>query len=601
MCGIGGVVGTSPAEVRPNFSLSHRGPDGESWSRFRDQEWSGFLYHSRLAINDLTEAGHEPMLSKCGSGAILCFNGEIYNYPDLRRECEAKGHRFQSAMDGEVILHLYEDYGLSAFERLNGIFAVAVVDSRNRTLVLTRDAMGVKPVFYRQISDGLAFASEPAQLRGAFGGSTWDVRGLAAFLTFLWIPAPWTAFKEIRSLRPGEILEWKADGSNRPSVVRGSHSLEYPSELEAEKAPTSSGAEVGALIHTAVRRQLLSDVPIGLMASGGTDSTLIWHSAKDVVRTGYTIQENSGVEGLQADADAASRYSTESGLHHRLLAADDQVLLDFPQTGDLLADPAFSLTRTIAREARHDGIPVLLSGQGADEVLGGYRRHSAAVLLEQAPDAVLRRLARIAQKSKHPIRAEYGRRLGAAVSATKPFDRYSQLYRYADSGDRAQILDTTEAEVADDVVFAEHLRTWRSFPDAWSLTKKAVTLDLQVYLPGLGLTYADRASMSHGIEVRVPWLDRDVVRWSLEQSAKTLVGFRSRKIPASEYSRRVLPRYVWDRPKVGFGIAAERFNEIPSGSTDTQRHAGYIAQCVRALADIGFSDFPTERQGGPRY
>lgn len=585
MCGLAGVVTSSYDVARPRFDLSHRGPDGETWLRVGEDDWSGHLYHSRLTINDLTDAGKQPMRSRCGSGVVLCFNGEIYNSPDLRRECEARGHRFQSDMDGEVILHLYEDFGVRAFERLNGIFAISIMEASGK-LVLARDAIGVKPLFYRELEGGVAFASEPQELRHEFGETTWDVRALAAFLTFLWVPAPWTAFTEIRALRPGEVLQWHP-GARQPLISTGSHALAVPQELEPVKSPARAGTEVGELLDRAVSRQLLSDVPIGLMASGGTDSTLIWHSCREIADVGFTIRETAGIEGLDADAQAASRYASDYGLRHRMLEPAANVLDDFAATGDLLADPAFSLTKSISAKARMTGVPVLFSGQGADEVMGGYRRHSAAVALDRFPDKATQLAARVARRSRHPIRAEYGRRLYTAATCVDPFKRYSHLYRYANADTRARILDVPVSEVSDDVVFSEHRNAWEDLPRSWAFSKKAITLDLMVYLPGLGLSYVDRASMSQGVEIRVPWLDHDLVAWSLAQSESSLVGVRQRKIPARWLSEHRLPAYIWDRPKAGFAVAAERLLQEDE-RTQSQRHAGYIRQCVWALGRLGF-------------
>lgn len=587
MCGIAGVVQNSPDTPRPQFDLVHRGPDGESIQVVGSRHWSGHLYHSRLSINDLTDAGQEPMTSQCGSGVTLAFNGEIYNYLELRRESEAKGHTFQSDMDGEVILHLYEDSGVEAFRRLNGIFAISLLDS-DGTLVLTRDQVGVKPLFYRELQGGVAFASEPGNLAHRFGNTNWDVRALAAFLTFLWVPAPWTAFKEVRSLRPGEVLTWRPRNRGA-TVTTGPHAFRFPPELEPPKSPAHAGAEVGTLLDRSVRRQLLADVPIGVMASGGTDSTLIWDACRDEVKVGYTIQGTSGVEGLDADGHAADRYASTHHLRHRLLEPNENALNDYPTTGDLLADPAFMLTRTISAAARVDKIPVLLSGQGADEVLGGYRRHTAAAIIEKAPAYLTKFASALMRHSSHPIMAEYSRRLHAAAASVAPFDKYSELYRYADTATRARVLDLDESEVDDAIVFEEHRRLWDSLPSNWTLTKKALTLDLSVYLPGLGLAYVDRAGMAHGVEVRVPWLDRDLVAWSLAQSPQSFVSLRHRKLPARWLSQTRLPRYIWDRPKVGFAVATEQLGE-QGVSRQHQRHATYINRCGEMLSAFGYDN-----------
>ena len=233
---------------------------------------------------------------------FMVFNGEIYNSPELRRLCEAKGHQFRSTMDGEVILHLWEMEGAACMARLNGIFAVAIADARTGEVVLARDPLGVKPLFYSKgADDTLWFASELAALRASgapLGG--FDVVALAQFLSFLWVPDPRTPFEGAKSLEPGQALRWAPDGS---TALFATARRSYP--LRAGGWSPGS-TEVRERFLEAARRQLLADVPIGLMASGGVDSGLIWWATKDRISQAYTIEWPTAddFEGLDDDRRA---------------------------------------------------------------------------------------------------------------------------------------------------------------------------------------------------------------------------------------------------------------------------------------------------------
>ena len=381
MCGIAGIASRAPIGWHPVHLLAHRGPDGQDEVAIDLRAGHVVLCHSRLAIVDLSHAGDQPMANEDGS-LLMVFNGEIYNHEELRSRCIAAGHTFRSRMDGEVILHLWEMEGPACLNRLNGIFAVAIVDTRTSQVYLARDPLGVKPLFATEAKDGtLRFASEIAGLweLGAERGPL-DVTALAQFLTFLWIPDPRTPYANVRSVEPGTYVRWHpVDGSRHHRY----HRLE--DEVDVERPPRDFATamnELRAVLDAAVGRQLLGDVPIGVMASGGVDSSLIWSMAGENVGRAYTIQwDASGQDGLGEDADAVRLLEASIGTPVRYLPGSDAGVNSLPLGGDLFADPAFELTRFIAAAARDDRYKVLLSGQGGDEVFGGYRRHAVAAML----------------------------------------------------------------------------------------------------------------------------------------------------------------------------------------------------------------------------
>ncbi|MDP8932380.1 MAG: asparagine synthase (glutamine-hydrolyzing) [Actinomycetota bacterium] len=578
MCGIAGWVGEGPTKQRPippNL-LQHRGPDGIQQRVYSGPTWSATLHHTRLAINDLSDAGMQPMPSRC-SGLVLCFNGEIYNSPELRRLCQSRGHTFHSSMDGEVILHLWEDEGAEALRHLNGIYGLCVLDTATGALTLARDPLGVKPLFFATDDRGVTFGSEIRAVTDLLDVPCHeDVRGLAAFLTFLWVPAPWTPLREVHQLRPGEVLTWSPREPTR--VHPGVHRLELPDELR-RPSREQAAAELHRHLTAATQRQLLSDVPIGIMASGGVDSTLLWHYAGSRLTRAYTIDSPEGTEGLDEDTRAASLYAARTGTPLDLVPPPEPTSV-VARSGDLLADPSFLLVGSIAARARATEIKVLLSGQGGDELLGGYRRHTAALILQRSRG--LRRLLQWGPNLRDrggSMRYEYAQRLHKAARQGTDFNAYASLLTYSDARERAAALDVDEQEADDDVVLQEHRRAWEQMPTSWSFAKRAVTLDLLVYLPGLGLSYVDRAAMEHGVEVRVPWLDLDMVRWALQLDPCVFLGLR-RKIPALDLSKSCLPHFVWCRPKRGFGVGRE---SLPSNGHGASRRTQYINLAMASL------------------
>jgi asparagine synthase (glutamine-hydrolysing) len=568
MCGIAGTTAQNRSARLPAATvaaLRHRGPDAESNRAWTGNRSSWELAHTRLSIVDLSAAGTQPMENEDGS-LVMAFNGEIYNSPELRRFCEAKGHTFSSSMDGEVILHLWEMEGAACLARLNGIFAVAIASTTTGEVVLARDPLGVKPLFYCVGPDrSLWFASELAALRSAgapLGGH--DGVALAQFLAFLWIPDPRTPFSGVKSLEPGAALRWTPDGSTLfsygdPMVPAAEP---YPS------APEDWSRELRDRFVEAADRQLLADVPIGLMASGGVDSGLLWWATKYGLAKAYTIawDPDRDFEGLDDDRKAVSELEARFGTTVGYLpgeSADDTL----PGSGDLFADPAYDLTRLIARTASEEGYKVLLSGQGADELFAGYRRHAMAPLvarlrLGQLGGALERSLLRLPAGR---LSTEYAARVARACGERDAFSAYMQLCTYSTPAERARALDCTEAEVSNEVVWQRHREVFDRLPTELSFLRKVLALDLGVYLPGLGLAYVDRAGMEFGVEIRVPWLDVELVRWTLTLPDAALMRRGRGKWLPRDLAAKHLSARIAHRPKRGFAAPASRLNTAGGG------------------------------------
>jgi len=587
MCGIAGHIRRRAGTALGNCvldALRHRGPDAQRIESCARGDVTADFAFARLAIVDLSSAGQQPMRNEDGRFTMV-FNGEIYNSPTLRRECERAGHRFCSSMDGEVILHMWETEGPSALERLNGIFALAMFDSTTGELFLARDPLGVKPLVYAEDRGELWFASELRALlaTGAPTGGA-DLVALAQFLSFLWIPDPRTPYARVRSIEPGTVLRWTPDGSRVWHYCEPLHPIESPQAIHPEHAVE----ELRSRFADAVRRQLLSDVPIALMASGGVDSSLIWWAAGERVERAYTIDwgGTTGDERLSEDAETVRVLSDLLGTPVTYVAGEE-ASDSLPRAGDLFADPAHNLARTISHRASGDGFKVLLSGQGGDELFAGYARHRIAPFLRQLRLGVAGKAAEQISRCGTGLGAEYMARIARAVSEPDPFESYMQLCTYSAPVDRARVLGCSEGEVSNDAVWQQHRAVFDALPAGMSFLRKAMALDLAVYLPGLGLAYNDRASMEHGVEVRVPWLDLELVRWSLTLPDAVLIRRQRAKWLPKELAARVVSPQVARRAKRGFGAPAHHVAPgRPPGSRGF-RQGRYFALAASILEQHG--------------
>jgi asparagine synthase (glutamine-hydrolysing) len=588
MCGIAGHIGRRGTVVFGDNvldALQHRGPDSQRIERYTSSGVTASLAFSRLAIIDLSEAGQQPMSSEDGRYSMV-FNGEIYNSPELRRECQRAGHRFRSSMDGEVILHLWEMMGSAALARLNGIFAVAMLDSATNELFLARDPLGVKPLVYAERNGEMWFASELRALL-AMGAPTGgpDLVALAQFLSFLWIPDPRTPYAGVRSIEPGTVLRWTPEGVVVSRYCEPLHPLKSPPALK----PTQAIEELRTRLGNAVERQLLSDVPIAMMASGGVDSSLIWWAAGKRAACAYTIEwtGNTGDERLSEDAAMVRALGNLFGTPVAYVAgerASDKP----PRAGDLFADPAHDLARSISRHASADGFKVLLSGQGGDELFGGYARHRIAPLLRHLRPGGLAKLGEhLLNSCGGGLRAEYLARIARAATEPDLFASYMQICTYSTAVERAKVLGCTEAEVSNEIVWQRHRAVFDSLPSGISFLRKAMALDLAVYLPGLGLAYNDRASMEHGVEVRVPWLDIDLVRWSLTLPDSLLIRRHHAKWLPKQLAAYVISPQVAERAKRGFAAPASQVAPGQRPGTLGFRQGRYFALATSLLEQHG--------------
>jgi asparagine synthase (glutamine-hydrolysing) len=563
VCGIAGGVrrGGLSADALSAMAraLVHRGPDGEGVERceptaFGGDSWQAGLAHRRLAVFDPSPAGAQPMTSRSGR-TTLVLNGEIYNHPELRRRLP--GFPWRTGTDTEVLVELLEREGPRALERANGMFALGAWDRGRGCLWLARDRLGIKPLFYRADKDGLVFASE---LRGLLAGPRFerrlDPRALSAYLDFGFVPAPHTILEGVAKLPPGALLEW-SEGQLR--ITRW---WSLPPSPEGGEPPAGWREGLYARLVDAVRLQLRSDVPIGCFLSGGVDSTLLAALAMrergELATFSLSFPEYPRFDESSAARDAARRLGTD----HRVvpLRARD-VEREAPAivagVDEPFADSSLVPVYALSRAAR-ERVTVALSGDGADELFAGYRRYGAARWLarwHRLPSALRRGLLEPALRGLRDDRAtpfgDLARRVHKVLDADGLGDdalHFAMARIFGEAEKRRLAPALAECASAG----FEELRERRRGVGGSDALDRQLRVDLGVGLPDDMLTKVDRASMAHGLEVRVPYLDHRLVEHAARlPSALKLRGGRSKAALLDVFGA-TLPRRVRRRAKWGF-------------------------------------------------
>jgi asparagine synthase (glutamine-hydrolysing) len=564
-------------------ALRHRGPDDQgTWVDPSGRVAFGFR---RLAILDLTPAGHQPMVSPSGR-YVMVFNGEVYNFQDLRDSLVREGARFRGSSDSEVILTAFERWGVEAtLPRMIGMFAVALCDTESLELTLFRDRLGIKPLYVTRTRDGFAFASELAPLMRLPGfDGTLDYEAIGAYLRYLFVPAPRTPFSSVKKLLPGHILRVPLGAVGGPlptptpywslSEVRERGRSQADGSADPRSLAKEKTDELEHLLSDAVRLRLIADVPVGALLSGGIDSSvvvaLMRQHASGPVRT-YTIGFDEAEHDESRHARAVARY-LETDHTELVLSARDalDVVPSLPAIFDEpLADPSQIPTFLVSRLAR-EHVTVALSGDGGDEVFAGYNRYAAGL-------GLIGRFSRVPA----PARRLLARALGSVPPGT--WDRAHQMLRPKSTvrlaGQKAAKLARLLGQPSPSGMYCSLLSAWegaghylRSPSGGWdpvrdhlprgsgSLTLAEMQLvDQRYYLPDDLLQKLDRASMAVSLEARVPILDHRVVEfsWTLPDWLKIHRG-ESKWLLRQVLDRHV-PRHLVDRPKVGFSVPIEKW------------------------------------------
>ncbi len=495
----------------------------------------------------------------------IAYNGEIYNFPQLRAELEGLGHTFRSRSDTEILLAAWSQWGETCLNKLNGIFAFALWDAREERLALVRDPLGVKPLYWTRNTEGTVyFGSEIRPLRKAPGVSSALSRdALNAYVAFLWVPSPKTIFQAIEQLDAGTLLVLK-----RGQEPLKRHYSDLDQTILSSRPRSVAPEELWAQCQAAVKRQMMSDVPVGAFLSGGLDSTGIVAACEDRSKlTAYTISfsaQDSAFEAASNDLSYAKEAARFFGIEQQVIQVDPKITEALPhylaRMDHPVGDHAPLASYLICEAARKQGAKVLLSGQGADEVFGGYPWHKAGLLsfiFNSFPSFVnngLQAAADALPGSKGGAWQGHFRRIKRFVSnAALPWpERYPALCRYLTPSRRQSLLAGPPLQ---DPLWPEslYLTAMAKVKDDDPLAQMLYA-DLKTFLPGLNLFYTDRTSMAHGVEVRVPYLDLDMVRLAFQiPSAEKNDGFKGKKILTQALSPH-LPKAIVKRKKAGFGL-----------------------------------------------
>ncbi len=547
MCGILGIAALG--ELDPSLLdavglLRHRGPDGEG----RVTSGRVGLAMRRLAIIDL-ETGDQPVRNEAGDVVAVC-NGELYNYRELRAELAAQGHSFRGQGDVETLPHLYEQHGESCFERLRGMFACALWDERRGRLLLARDRFGIKPLYVAEVPAGLAFASEIAPLLALGASADVDRQALADYLTLGYVPGPETALAGVRRLEPGTALVWEGDATRE--VRFGA--------LE----PPEPGAGLEETLRESVRLHLRSDVPLAVLLSGGLDSSLIAaYAADELGEPPHTFTVGFGDAAFD-ELGAARAVAAAIGSRHTEVAVRPDAAADLPaivgRLEEPLADPSaiplFYVCRAVAAEVK-----VGLAGEGGDELFGGYSRYAwdpvaglaGRLLPARRLAGLLERVPGVAGRGgrKDPLRRTVKLLRHAGLPAT---ERYLAWFALASNDLRAELLGDGLAPTAR--VFQRHLA---EAPAGLTALGRLQYVDLRTMLLDDLLLKADKMSMAHSLELRVPLLDNEVARAGLFLPDREKVRRVETKIALRRLVGARLPEAIARRPKQGFEVPISRW------------------------------------------
>ena len=593
MCGICGIVTAdraAPPDLeavrRMNARLTHRGPDSDGVF-----EADGVaLAMRRLSIIDL-EGGDQPIANEDGSVTVV-HNGEIYNYRELRAELERRGHRFRTRSDTEVLVHLYEEHGDEFLERLRGMFAIALWDSPQRRLLLARDRFGIKPLYYRAKDGGLSFASElKAMLEQPGFSREIDPRAVAAYLAFNSIPAPLTIFAEARKLAPGTLLSWREGELSERRYARP-----RPAAADRVRRGPAAGLaeELRETLRDSVRAHLVADVPVGVLLSGGVDSAGLAALAAGEegagVKTFSVGFEEASFDELDRARLVAQRYGTD---HHEIVLRPDAVEL-LPKLVEAFDEPfgdSSALPTYLVSELAAANVKVALSGEGGDELFGGYYTYVADLLAARvgrfAPLAAP--LVEALPSSDAKVSFDYKAKRFVRAARLPPLERHHAWKEIFSAERQAALLGARGTGWNPVDLYRErYAETAGAEPLA-----RLQDVDLGIYLVDDLLVKTDRSSMAHSLELRVPFLDNEVADFALGLATPLKVRGLAKKRLLRRALAPLLPREILRAPKQGFSIPVAAWLRGPLqgyardllSPANLERQGCFDAATVGALLD----------------
>ncbi len=580
MCGICGVweYGSASTRVEPTLiermrdTMPHRGPD-DTGVEVLDNGRLGLGFR-RLSIVDLSPAGNQPMRGCADRDIRIVFNGEIYNHAEIRKDLEQRGHKYASRTDTETLLHLYEERGIDFVHEIEGDFAIALWDAAGEQLVLVRDRLGVKPLYFYHQNGRLIFASEiKAILAHPSVTAEIDEESLYHYLSFLTTPAPRTLFKNIQKLPAGHLLVFDRQGNVQ--TTRYWDALP-PETISSQNKPSDEEqrAEILRLLRESIKKRMMSDVPFGVFLSGGVDSSAnVALMAEQMSRPVDTFTVGFRDHEELNELDSARQIATRFGAnHHEVVIGEEEMIKFLPDMifhqDEPLADPVCVPLYYVAKLARKSGTTVIQVGEGSDEIFSGYDKYIKYLNLyenfwqyaERAP-GFARRAASVAAQGfvgkavNKPEAVDLVRRLGAGEplfwGAAIVFDE--TLKRSLFRSERRPSWDGSSSYV----VVREHLeRIALNRPDSDFLSQMTY-LELKLRLPELLLMRVDKMTMATSVEARVPFLDHKLVEYALSLPRAVKVEGKSGKHILKRALEEILPRDVLYKPKRGFGAPVE--------------------------------------------
>jgi asparagine synthase (glutamine-hydrolysing) len=561
MCGIAGCYQQPDGQKLVDLMtdrIAHRGPDSTGVWSHEDERVTAQLGFRRLSIIDLSTAADQPMRQ---DGLTIVYNGELYNYRALRAELAASGVRFRTHGDTEVVLEAWRRWGADALPRFRGMFAFALFDERTGDLVLARDPFGIKPLYYLPRQGGALFASELKALVTAIGPELRIEPGaLVASMLYYWLPEQHCAIQDVQKLPGGSWALLRPDGTL--TVQRYWRIADVAAEAAAGPA-----ADLGQVVQESVAAHLVSDVPVSSFLSGGLDSsivTVLAHQAAQEIDA-YTIAfrpEDQRLEAMPDDAVYARKVAARFGVDLHEIEISPDIVNVLPRMVDVLdepiGDPAAINTLLMCEAARERGVKVILSGMGADELFGGYRKQIACVMagqysrLPRAPRAGVRfaveRLP-VSVKGRGLRYARFAKRfLTFAELPEEP--RFRRSYTLYDPDELGALLNPDLSGHVDQVI-SEHSDIYHDNSLADEVNRMCLA-DTRLFLPGLNLAYTDRASMAASVEVRVPFVDPVVARAAFSIPGGDKIRRRQGKVALKRAAESWLPREIVYRPKASF-------------------------------------------------
>jgi asparagine synthase (glutamine-hydrolysing) len=615
MCGIAGLI-DHDAEQRIGAMLKaieHRGRDDEGvWTSgaISADGQKACLGHRRLSIIDTSSAGHEPMVSADGR-LVITFNGEIYNYRELRQELVGKGHVFRTQTDTEVLLAAWSEWGEASLARLNGMFAFALWDASDRVLFLVRDHVGIKPLYYAQGHPTFLFASEvKAILASQRLKAELDHQSLHQFLTFLWVPDPNTLFREVKTVLPGHLVEWR-DGEVK---TRQWWDVSF-ADVDEGRSESWWQERLLETLDRVVNLEMVADVPLGSFLSGGIDSSSIvtmmkHHSNGRRIET-YTIGMDAAdlrYDIIPDDVEWARKVNEQldTAYHEIILKPDVAELL--PKLVYHMDEPAIDMAipSYLVSQAARETLRVMLSGMGGDEVFAGYPRQMA-MKIAGAFDPVPQLLRRPVMRAiEYALPGGLPGRLTAPLRNAKKFARSAALdfenrylgYQtyFTDAAKQRLYADDLRTETRDADAYAAHRRYFQAAKDAAPLNQ-LLYVDMKTFLPCLNLITTDKTSMAANLEVRVPFLNKEMIAFAARMPPALKLKGLKRKYIFKKAAEKFLPHDVVWRKKAGFGAPIRSWlrgplkpmvDDLLSAETIKRRQL-FRAEEVRRIVDANLS------------